>query len=231
MPFRGRILHNPISALGKHAFILFTALDTWTLIISCSLLLFVSSFVPKLKIILLTSVVFNLQSTFSSIASMFSAVVPDTKRLHMLGSVTWTLRQFDEPIMTVFVFVSAFVVVKFGSPSQSKFFYFVFFRLVLLDFSFRRPRLLVSPPWCHVHNHLNVLFCCFRVLRLVLTITFNVTLSAAAIANICWVWTVMNHVFDTVTPVTIGQRRNLKRRLFKELNQPIDYTPKYTFKC
>jgi hypothetical protein len=28
----------------------------------------------------------------------------------------------------------------------------------------------------------------------------------------------------------IGQRRNLKSRLFKELNQPIDYTPKYTFK-
>jgi hypothetical protein len=28
----------------------------------------------------------------------------------------------------------------------------------------------------------------------------------------------------------IGQRRNLKNRLFKELNQPIDYTPKYTFK-
>jgi hypothetical protein len=27
------------------------------------------------------------------------------------------------------------------------------------------------------------------------------------------------------------QRRNLKSRLFKELNQPIDYTPKYTFKC
>ena len=26
------------------------------------------------------------------------------------------------------------------------------------------------------------------------------------------------------------QRRNLKSRLFKELNQPIDYTPKYTFK-
>ena len=30
--------------------------------------------------------------------------------------------------------------------------------------------------------------------------------------------------------VTVGQRRNLKSRLFKELNQPIDYTPKYTFK-
>ena len=29
----------------------------------------------------------------------------------------------------------------------------------------------------------------------------------------------------------IGQRRNLKILLFKELNQPIDYTPKYTFKC
>ena len=29
----------------------------------------------------------------------------------------------------------------------------------------------------------------------------------------------------------IGQRRNLKSRLFNELNQPIDYTPKYTFKC
>ena len=28
----------------------------------------------------------------------------------------------------------------------------------------------------------------------------------------------------------LGQRRNLKSRLFKELNQPIDYTPKYTFK-
>ena len=28
----------------------------------------------------------------------------------------------------------------------------------------------------------------------------------------------------------IGQRRNLKSRLFKELDQPIDYTPKYTFK-
>jgi hypothetical protein len=28
----------------------------------------------------------------------------------------------------------------------------------------------------------------------------------------------------------IVQRRNLKSRLFKELNQPIDYTPKYTFK-
>ena len=32
-------------------------------------------------------------------------------------------------------------------------------------------------------------------------------------------------------PRRIGQQRNLKRRLFKELNQPIDYTPKYTFKC
>ena len=30
--------------------------------------------------------------------------------------------------------------------------------------------------------------------------------------------------------VCIGQPRNLKSRLFKELNQPIDYTPKYTFK-
>ena len=28
----------------------------------------------------------------------------------------------------------------------------------------------------------------------------------------------------------IGQRRNLKSRLFKELNQPIGYTPTYTFK-
>ena len=30
--------------------------------------------------------------------------------------------------------------------------------------------------------------------------------------------------------LVVGQRRNLKSRLFKELNQPIDYTPKYTFK-
>ena len=30
--------------------------------------------------------------------------------------------------------------------------------------------------------------------------------------------------------INIGQRRNLKSRLFKELNQPIDYIPKYTFK-
>ena len=30
--------------------------------------------------------------------------------------------------------------------------------------------------------------------------------------------------------ISIGQRRNLKSRLFKELSQPIDYTPKYTFK-
>ena len=30
--------------------------------------------------------------------------------------------------------------------------------------------------------------------------------------------------------LNIGQRRNLKSGLFKELNQPIDYTPKYTFK-
>jgi hypothetical protein len=29
----------------------------------------------------------------------------------------------------------------------------------------------------------------------------------------------------------LGQRRNLKSRLFKEINQPIDYTPNYTFKC
>jgi hypothetical protein len=92
-----------------------------------SFLLFVTSFVPKLKIILLTSVVFSLQSTFSSIASMFSAVIPDIDRLHMLGSVTWTLRQFDAPIMTVVVFISVCVFVKFGSPSQSKSFVFCSF--------------------------------------------------------------------------------------------------------
>jgi hypothetical protein len=34
----------------------------------------------------------------------------------------------------------------------------------------------------------------------------------------------------TILSSKLGQRRNLKSRLFKELNQPIDYTPKYTFK-
>jgi hypothetical protein len=120
-----------------------------------------------------------------SIASMFSAVVPDIERLHMLGSVTWTMRQFDAPIMTVFVFMSVCVVVKFGSPSQSKFFVMICnvhvsnavnkmkacfpnaeiglcsilprkdkrpdqvkcsLCLVLLEFSFRRPGLLVFLP-------------------------------------------------------------------------------------
>ena len=38
-----------------------------------------------------------------------------------------------------------------------------------------------------------------------------------------------NHLTSGHVP-HIGQRRNLKSRLFKELNQPIDYTPKYTFK-
>jgi hypothetical protein len=37
--------------------------------------------------------------------------------------------------------------------------------------------------------------------------------------------------FTTMEMTLIGQRRDLKRRLFKELNQPIDYKPKYTFKC
>ena len=31
--------------------------------------------------------------------------------------------------------------------------------------------------------------------------------------------------------ILLGQRQNLNSRLFKELNQPIGYTPKYTFKC
>ena len=37
-------------------------------------------------------------------------------------------------------------------------------------------------------------------------------------------------ISDFFTGELVGQRRNLKSRLFKELNQPIDYTPKYTFK-
>jgi hypothetical protein len=42
--------------------------------------------------------------------------------------------------------------------------------------------------------------------------------------------TIRLYYFLEVSPPLIGQRRNLKSRLFKELNQPIDYTPKYPFK-
>jgi hypothetical protein len=57
-------------------------------------------------------------------------------------------------------------------------------------------------------------------------------------SNIGW-WSVNNLSFTEETLIMIeigkedllGQRQNLKRHLFKELNQPIDYTPKYTFKC
>jgi hypothetical protein len=40
---------------------------------------------------------------FANIASLFSTVVPDIESLHLFRIVTWTLRQFDAPVMTVFI--------------------------------------------------------------------------------------------------------------------------------